>query len=134
MTAVDLQSLWAGICEDDEVAFAALADYYEEQGDTASADCLRWCAERYAPNGDERPLSADAPCEWWDGGRQTIDRLDPSDIPTPIFLALVGGFISGGSSSKWKEYDSRLTAWRAMLKAWPVAIAAGWKPDTEPKS
>lgn len=99
------------------LCLAALADWYEERGDTPAADCLRWAAER-----DRRPGLNTRPtfgAYFWE-----LDGPDPlfdaprARLPGPLWRALG----ENGEPHPVGTFKSYLSVQAAYL-----ALIAGWK-------
>jgi uncharacterized protein (TIGR02996 family) len=119
----------------DPVTTLALADWYEEQGNSRAADCLRWAAEnarwpfQYRKGGPVKVFSQKfhEGWYWWAVADSSAD-LDwgaeadwghPREcrLPRPTWERLK--YISPGyQPSVFKEYPSRRAAYEALFDAW----------------
>ena len=98
-----------------------LADWYEEQGQQAAADSLRWTVRRR-----KRPYHGSSSIFTWFNADAIGPGLgDPeSDLPGALYKHLQGGT----ESAHHKSYKSLRAAEEAFQAAWSSARGGGWDP------
>jgi uncharacterized protein (TIGR02996 family) len=123
---------------DDQVTLLALADWYEEQGDTQAAACLRWTVRRGLSPFRYRVGGAvtQSGQEWHDGWFWwTVDepyflddwRFDITcRLPRPLWAQLRHSFAY--EPGVFKQYPTRRSAYEALIEAWPMVDAQESEP------
>jgi uncharacterized protein (TIGR02996 family) len=122
-----LDALYAALDQDptDALARVALADWYEEQGDTLAAQACRWILEkgkRPYDYGDGRGW------RWW--CRHLGGRMDYDDLPEPLFR-MIPQTPSNDLPDQKRVFPSRRAAEEALIAAFRMAARAGWEPEEQ---
>jgi uncharacterized protein (TIGR02996 family) len=122
-------AFWAQIeaASDDPASRLVFADWLEDHGRPAAAECLRWLVRhRKRPQHIEAPLG-----DSWGWLRDLRSPAVTAThgammLPDRVFDRLKGG---KGFLDVARFYRSRRAAEEALLAAWAKARAAGWQPD-----
>jgi hypothetical protein len=122
MTTLDI--LYQGLDQapNDWPARAVLADWFEEAGQQAIADCLRWMVAHR-----KRPYhSTGRGYHWFNAERVTTPNDPESDIPEAIYQHMQG---EEGLETIFRDYESLRQAEEDFYAAWQQALTGGWNPD-----
>jgi hypothetical protein len=117
-----LHTLYEGLAlsPNDWQTRAVLADWYEEAGQQAVADCLRWMIRRH-----KRPYPSAAGSFYWFNLERTTTETDPeSDIPEPVYRRLREG--REEMELVFRGYDTLQAAEEDFHRAWGEARRQGW--------
>jgi hypothetical protein len=104
----------------DRVVQAALADWFDEHGDTAAAACLRWLAARGRRPGFNSIQQTYGKFFWELDDRKPIINDPPAQLPGPLWQALRDNDEPHPVAS-FKSYRSARAAYLALLEAWRLA-------------
>jgi uncharacterized protein (TIGR02996 family) len=119
MTSLDL--LYEGLRQspDDWQAREVLADWFEEAGQQANADCVRWMVRHR-----KRPYrSTDGEYHWFNAERVATESDPESDLPEPLYLLLQG---REGLEKVFRDYASLRLAEEDFYRALNEALRRGW--------
>ncbi len=131
MITTDAEMLWSLVLDnlDDHELKLVAADAYEEVGDTARAECLRWLARSHVRPCDSINFYG---CSWWDldtRDKQYGDRHrqhDPlSNLPGWLHSRLEPGLKLTGYGM---QYFSQKHAMVALINAFVLAWGEGAVP------
>jgi uncharacterized protein (TIGR02996 family) len=97
------------------------ADWHEDNGRPAQAECLRWMIRRR-----KRPYHGSSKVyTWFNADTIDPDLGDPeSDLPGPVYKLLGGG----EESANHKSFRTLQAAEEAFQAAWVAAREQGWDP------
>ena len=106
------------LAPDDWQARSVLADWYEEAGDQASADAIRWMVRAR-----KRPYGNRAACFWFLASAGAVNTDPESDLPEPVFARLSGEALVPEAA---RRYGTRRAAEEDCHRAWRAAREGGW--------
>lgn len=100
-----------------------LADWYEDNGRSDLAECLRWVSSH-----KKRPYHGSSKVfTWFNADRIQPGLGDPeSDIPEAVYQLLTGG----QEIADHKVFPSMHAAEEALQNAWLAARQQGWNDDS----
>lgn len=116
---IDREALFAAIDDDrtDAVSINALGDWFEENGDSNAAVCLRWVTRNgRRPSSYPRP-SILGPYLWVRQEQQPIIEDPAAQIPEKLWLELKDNDETEAVAS-FKSYRSPRAAYVALVEAW----------------
>jgi uncharacterized protein (TIGR02996 family) len=102
---------------DDAVTLAALADWFEERGETAAAACLRWAARNGRRPGFNPWQFTYGRFYWVRRGRRPIIDDEPAQLPAALWDGL-DAHDEGRPVKSFKSYKSARLAYLALILAW----------------
>jgi hypothetical protein len=108
---------------DDYLALAALADWFEENGETAAATCLHWVVRTRRRPGFNAAQMTYGRFYWELEGPSPIIDDPPARLPGPLWGAL-DAHDEGRPTVSFKSYKSARLAYMALVIAWESAGGA----------
>jgi hypothetical protein len=119
-----LQMLYESLNQspDDWQSRSILADWFEDAGQQAFADCVRWMVKRH-----KRPYrSTSGTYHWFNAARVTTESDPESDIPEVVYRLLQG---REGLEMIFRDYEDLPRAEEDFYIAWQRARERGWNSD-----
>jgi hypothetical protein len=120
----DLESLYETLSRapNDWETRGILADWYEDAGQQAVAEALRWMVRER-----KRPYSAQGRSyHWFNAVRVSTDSDSESDLPEPLYLQLTA---REGLGTVFRDYTSLREAEEDFYRAFGEARRLGWTGD-----
>jgi uncharacterized protein (TIGR02996 family) len=107
---------------DDWQTRSILADWFEESGQQACADSVRWMVAQR-----KRPYRSPSGAYHWFNARRVTMANDPeSNLPETVYKLLHG---SEGLQRVFRDYASLREAEEDFYAAWALALEGGWDRD-----